>query len=185
VLTGCSCDTASELGTDRSTQQGLVCALIVAVGVVGCLAGPVIAQDLVGRVGKPLGLLSGLSVTSFGLGTVAAGLYPSPHPRHGGGVLGVGVFLLPFILLVTLWRLSSEPSVSRGSARLTARIGAAAGPMLFAVGGLLLSDPDRFGPSIEGLGQRVFALGMAVAMITLSRLLARPSREGVAIGPVV
>jgi hypothetical protein len=89
-----------------------------------------------------------------------AGLNPLPSPRHGGPI-GAGTFALVFVCFPVLW--------STRSVRF--RIAAVGSLVLFIAGGFVLSNPTRFGSSIEGLGQRLLALGAltpiaAVALAT-------------------
>ncbi|USG68147.1 hypothetical protein NDK47_13045 [Brevibacillus ruminantium] len=44
-----------------------------------------------------LAWLTMIVVLSNGLGTLLSGIFPIPDPRHGGGALSAGMFLVPFI----------------------------------------------------------------------------------------
>jgi hypothetical membrane protein len=43
------------------------------------------------------------AIVSTGAAAIAAGLFPLPDSRHGGGAIGAGMFLLPFMAAVVLW----------------------------------------------------------------------------------
>lgn len=56
-----------------------------------------------------------LAIVSSGLGCINAGLFPLPDPRHTESVLalcGVGIFLLPFLLPLALWKLLDRGRVA-------------------------------------------------------------------------
>jgi hypothetical protein len=153
-------DVASELGTVRSTRQDLVNSLVVIAGLIMTASGIMVGRALWAERFRVLAVLGGVVIGSFGAGTIAAGLYPLPHPRHGGGPVGAGAFVLPFLLVPILWRFPAPGTAMR-------RVGALLGPLLFGVGGFILSDPTRFGSSIEGLGQRILAAGVCIPLIAL------------------
>lgn len=90
----------------------------------------------------------------------------SIEPRHGGPI-GVGTFALVFVCFPALWR--SPLYRWRGIA--IACVGR------FIAGGFVLSDPTRFGASIEGLGQRLLALGALVPIASLAVVSAAQIRS--------
>lgn len=47
--------------------------------------------------------LTALALVSSGLGSLNAGIFPLPDPRHSGGPLGLGTFLLPVLLPIAIW----------------------------------------------------------------------------------
>jgi hypothetical membrane protein len=56
-----------------------------------------------------------LAILSGGLGSINAGLFPLPDPRHTESVLalcGVGIFLLPFLLPLAIWKLLDRGPVA-------------------------------------------------------------------------
>jgi hypothetical membrane protein len=79
---------------------------------------------------------------SNGLAALSAGLFPLPDARHGGGVLGAGLFLTPFAVAFALW------NRSRLRAYLVINVA------LFVAGGTILSTGSQ---SLAGLGQRLLA----------------------------
>ena len=59
-------------------------------------------------VGAIISWLTTLALLSSALGSINAGFFPLPDPRHTDGVLalcGAGIFLLPFLLPMALWKL--------------------------------------------------------------------------------
>jgi|SRR5215471_18190410 len=53
-----------------------------------------------------------LAVLSCGLGSINAGLFPLPDPRHTDSwlaICGSGIFLLPFLLPLALWKVLERP----------------------------------------------------------------------------
>ncbi len=79
---------------------------------------------------------------SAGAAAVAAGLYPLPDDRHGGGPIGAGMFLAPFAVAFALRdRVVLRPYLGLNIA-------------VFVVSGTILS---RGNPAFAGLGQRLLA----------------------------
>lgn len=44
-----------------------------------------------------------IAVVSTGTAAIAAGWFPLPDDRHGGGAIGAGMFLIPFLAALMLW----------------------------------------------------------------------------------
>jgi hypothetical membrane protein len=125
-----------------------------------------------------------LAIVSGGLGSINAGLFPLPDPRHTESVLalcGVGVFLLPFLLPLAIWKLLDRGPVA---AYFVTNIIA-----LFALFPIMSGLVQRFAimagvdlpwyqtllNNCQGLLQRIFALivfvPIGVSALFLSRLL--------------
>ena len=51
--------------------------------------------------------LTALAVASTGAAAIAAGVFPLPDPRHGGGPIGAGMFVIPLLMATLLWRAAS------------------------------------------------------------------------------
>ncbi|WP_088285754.1 DUF998 domain-containing protein [Kineosporia sp. A_224] len=51
--------------------------------------------------------LTALAVASTGAAAIAAGVFPLPDPRHGGGPIGAGMFVIPLLMATLLWRVAS------------------------------------------------------------------------------
>ncbi len=64
-----------------------------------------------------------VAVVSTGTAAIAAGVFPLPDNRHGGGVLGAGMFLVPFIAAVVLWPTGSRRLRGYALANIAAFIG--------------------------------------------------------------
>ena len=48
-------------------------------------------------------MATALAILLNGLGSLWAGLFPMPDPRHGDNPFAVGIFLFPLLLTFTLW----------------------------------------------------------------------------------
>jgi hypothetical membrane protein len=132
-----------------------------------------------------------LAIVSTGLGSINAGLFPLPDPRHTESVLalcGAGVFLLPFLLPLAIWKLLDR---GRVAAYFVTNIIA-----LFALFPIMSGLVQRFGikwgvdmlryqtllNNYHGLLQRFFALivfvPIGVSALFLSRLLGSEESSG-------
>jgi hypothetical protein len=63
------------------------------------------------KPGIALRLMGSVALLSAGLASATAGVYPMPDARDGGGAIGAGLFLLPFLLPAHSW--SSAPTWAR------------------------------------------------------------------------
>jgi hypothetical membrane protein len=144
-------NTASDLGSDQALHPAPVNAAIITLGIVMLLAAYGIFRGMA-RVGiNPImALVSAVSVASAGLGTLLSGVYPSPDPRHGGGALGAGLFFLPFLIGLVLWRKLPSRAL-RGGFLALAVLFIAMVPIMSGV------TPIDTATS-EGLWQRILAL---------------------------
>jgi hypothetical membrane protein len=158
--------TASELGPDLSKHpavfnvgailQGVAC-LIAAVGFFLAFrrlgTHPVIAWP------------TSIAVAIGGLGSLWAGSYPMPDPRHGGHpAFLVALLALPFLFAITLWR-RGHPALK---AYLVANLAllAAVFPI---IGGMAGVDTHEY----RGIIQRVFALTVFVPIGVATCVLGR------------
>ena len=110
--------------------------------------------------------LACLAVASCGVGAIAAGWFPLPDARHGGGAFGAGIFAVPLLLALCA---GSESDTLR---RRYFRVNLA----LFIVSGLCLSgatglDANRY----AGLFQRLLAVTVFVPVGVLCARLWRQS----------
>lgn len=122
----------------------------------------------VGRLGR--GLLCA-ALTSIGAASIAAGWFPLPDDRHGGGPVGVGLFALPALLALTL---------SRRSAPSRVRVYVVANAALFVVAALMFSGATWLDPTgDEGVMQRVLACSVFVpiGVVSLAALADDRRRE--------
>jgi hypothetical membrane protein len=98
-------DTASELG-----QQGAPHARLFAVGAVGtgiATLAAALGLILASKPSRTRRVAGTITLASAGIASVAAGVYPMPDSRHGGGAIGAGLFLLPFVSMVVTWPIAS------------------------------------------------------------------------------
>jgi hypothetical protein len=100
---------ASTLGSPGSRLPAVFNTGAICVGIASLLAawGFLRALRFFG-VGRALAWLAALALLSAGIGDINAGLFPLPDPRHAQGVLalcGTGVFLLPSVLPLAMWKL--------------------------------------------------------------------------------
>jgi hypothetical membrane protein len=135
-----------------------------------------------------------LAMLSNGLGSINAGLFPLPDPRHTEGLLalcGVGTFLLPFLLPLAIWKLLDRGPVAAYFVTNIITLVA----LIPIMSGLL----QRFGimagvdmpwyqtllNNYHGLLQRIFALvvfvPIAVSALFLSQLLGSEESSGLRI----
>ncbi|HET9906851.1 MAG TPA: hypothetical protein VFQ23_09425, partial [Anaerolineales bacterium] len=55
--------------------------------------------------------LTSLALLLNGIGSLWAGFFPLPDPRHAANPFAVGIFLFPILLLFALWKLSYATSI--------------------------------------------------------------------------
>ena len=98
---------ASMLGSDRSTLPQVLNTGAFLTGAAALMAafGMNIALKALGAQ-TILRWLVTLAVASMGVSAIWASLFHLPDPRHNPGVLGAGIFLVPFVFPAALWRLS-------------------------------------------------------------------------------
>ena len=168
-------NTASDLGSDQALHPTPVNVAIITLGIVMLLAAYGLLRGMrKAGINTLLSVVTAVSVASAGLGTLLSGIFPSPDPRHGGGALGAGLFLLPFIVGLSLWR--TLPSR-------TFRVGFLGLALLFVAMVPIMSGATSIDTvASAGLLQRILALtafgpiGLgAYALLRLSR--SEPSRS--------
>ena len=168
--------TASELGSDRSTNPAVFNAGIMTLGGV-TLAAAVGFGLALRRLGAGWAVtgLTAAAVALNGVQTLWAGWYPMPDPRHGGHPAFVaGMLALPGLLTLAVWRRTRSPAV-RGYFVATLLLLALMVPVMTRRTGL---DVEAY----RGLVQRVFTLAIfppvGVAAMVLARRLRELARPG-------
>ncbi len=102
---------ASELGAAEAPHPWIFNSGIVTAGVAALLAGPGFAFAL-RRLGSDRlpAVLTGLTISLWGVAMVLGGSFPMPDPRHGGFGLGLPLLVAPLFLL---WGLRHTPDAGR------------------------------------------------------------------------
>ncbi len=108
---------ASTLGSPGSSFPAIfnVGALVIGVAAICASAGVLSALRQL-RVGAAVAWLTAAAIASGGLGSINGGLFPLPDPRHTDGLLaqlGVGLFFLPILLPIAVWRLPGADALRR------------------------------------------------------------------------
>ncbi len=164
---------ASDLGADGVPGAVRFNALAIASGVAA----------IVGAIGwwralAPWHLRRGVrpvltaAVISVGVASVAAGVFPLPDDRHGGGALGIGLFAFPALFVIATLRTGSPRWVARYAIVNLALFGAAA---------LMFSGATSLDPQMdEGIMQRVLACSVFVPIGVVS---VAALRSGTTIAP--
>ena len=164
--------TASELGSERSTHpavfnvgtliEGIAC-LVAAVGFLLALR----------RLGTHpiLSWTTAIAVAIGGLGSLWAGYYPMPDPRHGGNpAFLIALLSLPLLFAIVLWRggnMALKVYLLTNLAVLAAIV-----PIISGMAGL---DTHEY----RGIIQRSFALTVFLPIGVASYVLTqRISRKG-------
>ncbi|HPA53373.1 MAG TPA: DUF998 domain-containing protein, partial [Thermoanaerobaculia bacterium] len=101
----------SELGAAEAPHPWIFNSGIVTAGVAALLAGPGFAFAL-RRLGSDRlpAVLTGLTISLWGVAMVLGGSFPMPDPRHGGFGLGLPLLVAPLFLL---WGLRHTPDAGR------------------------------------------------------------------------
>ena len=154
-------DAASDLGAAGVPGAVWFNVAAIASGIAAVLAAVAWWDALrrwgVGRLGR--GFLSA-ALMSIGAASIAAGWFPLPDDRHGGGPLGIGLFALPFLLVFAIARRSAPGWV---------RVYVVANAALFVVAALMFSGATWLDPTAdEGVMQRVLACSVFVPIGVVS-----------------
>ena len=97
---------ASELGSASALYPVIFNAGIIAMGAVSMVAAWGFGATLIvmGR-NRVLSVFSSILMALFGVSMIMGGSFPMPDERHGGYGLGLGIHLVPFLLVGMLWSL--------------------------------------------------------------------------------
>lgn len=161
-------DAASDLGTLDRPNHAVFNVAALATG--GCLlsGGVGLLLTCLRPVPRRAGtVVVGVCCLSAGAAAVAAGIYPLPDARHGGGAIGAGMFVAPFAVAFAL----------RDRARLRPVLGLSIA--VFVVGGAILAGGN---PAIAGLGQRLLAGAVFPSLALVCGLQLRQHRRNYAAG---
>ncbi len=98
-------NSASQLGSDRSTQPWILNAGAMLTGIATLIASFGFFHGL-RRIGThPIVVwLTWLALVSYGLGGLWAGSFPLPDRRHNPGPLAAVTYLLPVLLPLAFWK---------------------------------------------------------------------------------
>lgn len=98
---------ASVLGSDLATYPAIfnTGAMITGIATIIASVGFFLALQQLGTNPFLAGLTS-LAVLMNGLGSLWAGFFPLPDPRHAANPLVVGIFLFPILLTFAVWKLN-------------------------------------------------------------------------------
>lgn len=162
---------ASDLGAVGVPGASWFNALAIAAGLAAIAASlgwwTALEQWAIGRIRRAL--LS-LALVSIGVASIAAGAFPLPDGRHGGGALGVGLFALPLLLVLATVQAKVATWV---------RWYAVGNVVLFGVAALLFSGAAGVDPSVnEGLLQRILALAVFPPIAVVSAVALRQTSGG-------
>jgi len=99
---------ASLLGSDLAIYPAIfnTGAIITGIATIIASVGFLIALPHAGT-NRFLTWLTSLAVLLNGIGSLWAGFFPMPDPRHGSNPFTVGVFLFPILLTLALWKHSN------------------------------------------------------------------------------
>ena len=102
---------ASELGSSSARYPAVFNTGVVMIGIAGLAAALGLYTELRGRgTGKALAGIVAALVALWGVSMVMGGMFPMPDPRHGGYGLGLGIYLVPPLLVFALRR---DPDLAR------------------------------------------------------------------------
>ena len=103
---------ASTLGSDLAIYPPIfnIGAIITGIATIIASIGFLFALQHLGT--NPfLTWLTSIAITLNGLGSLWAGFFPMPDPRHGSNPFTVGIFLFPILLTITLWKHSKAGAI--------------------------------------------------------------------------
>jgi hypothetical protein len=152
-------NTASQLGSDLSSQPNILNGGAALTGVAALLASYGLYRALrAQRVWLIVSVLVAVCSISMGLASLWAATHPLPNPRHNAGMVGAGIFATPFVVLLASFAL---PDAVRLRWYLAANV------CLFVLVALLYSqviplDLRLYGGAVQRLGALVMFVPMAV-----------------------
>jgi len=164
-------NTASELGSNLSQHPSLFNSGIFVQGAVTIIVAVGFLVALL-RIGTHpvLAWITASAVALAGVGTLWAGIFPMPDPKHSGHpVFLIGTLLVPVALTVVLWK-RSRSWLLKGYFIATLLLLLAMVPIMSGASGL---DTHAY----RGLTQRVFALTIFPPIGVASFVLVRRLRE--------
>ena len=99
---------ASLLGSDLAIYPAIfnIGAMITGIATIIASVGFFLALQRLG-INPFLTWLTGLAVFLNGLGSLWAGFFPIPDPRHSSNPFTVGIFLFPILLTFAVWKLNN------------------------------------------------------------------------------
>lgn len=96
---------ASLLGSDQATYPEIFNAGAIITGIATLIASVGFLRALQHlNANRILVWLTTIAIALNGLGSLWAGFIPLPDPRHGSNPFSLGIFLLPALLAITLWK---------------------------------------------------------------------------------
>lgn len=96
---------ASELGSPRSGVPSIFNSGMILTGVMTIIAAAAFPSALRRANCHPaLAWLTAAALVSMGLGSIWAGTFPLPDPRHNPRLLGAGIFLVPLLFPLAVLR---------------------------------------------------------------------------------
>ena len=164
---------ASDLGASGAVSATLFNAGAILTGLAAvAAAGGLVLSARRAPLSRVAMWVMAAAIVSTGAAAIAAGVFPLPDSRHGGGPIGAGVFLVPFAAALVLGSAGSRRL--RGYALGNIAVFIACG---VALGGATPIDQH----ANEGALQRVLALTVfgaigVVAAVALSASTAPPRR---------
>jgi len=159
---------ASELGSDRAASPTVFNVGVFLTGIATLLAAFGIGRALRTAGIRPAWVwVVALALISCGAGSINAGFFHLPNPRHNPGLLGAGMFVLPLVLPLATWKL---PHARGLNVYLVGNIVyiAVLAPVM---GGAFGLDTHAY----QGLLQRLFALTLFLPIGIVSWFLLRAS----------
>ena len=142
---------ASVLGSDLAIYPAIfnAGAMLTGIATIIASAGFFLALRHLGT-NTFLGGLTALAVLLNGLGSLWAGLFPLPDPRHGSNPFTVGIFVFPLLLTFAVWKLSNATHI-KAYLIITNLLFIALVPIMSGAAGINLQG-------YQGLLQRITAL---------------------------
>lgn len=103
---------ASMLGSDLSRCPAVLNTGAILTGLAALIASVGFLRALRNQGTHPvLAWLTCLALASCGLGSLWAGTFHLPDPRHNPGLLGVGSFVLPALFAAVFWKRRDVPGI--------------------------------------------------------------------------
>jgi hypothetical membrane protein len=158
---------ASELGSPQSTQPWVLNSLIILTGLAQLIAAIAIPRALARLEAWPwIAWAIGIILAMAAVGTIKAGIFAMPDPRHGSmGYLAVSLMVFSPLLLAALWPREDTLKLKIYLA-ISILATLALLPILSGATGIDI-------PPIKGLLQRIFALATFPPIAVASAYLLR------------
>lgn len=155
---------ASELGSDRSDRPEILNVGAMLTGIAAIIAACAMPAALP-RMKSPsvIAWLTAIAMISMGIGAIWAGVFPMPSPRHNSGPIGAGMFFVPLLFAIALWR---RPGALRTYLLVNVALFSVMVPLMSGASGI---DINPFRGALQRIAAAILYLPIGIVSAALLR----------------